>query len=168
MTIKRMFLIRLVLILMGLLVFAIWYKNNFSMDIAKTYTVNSEMEQNSLLIATQGSDYKNAVVDSLVQNYGSHPIYIKVIDVSNLSEEDEFVWDAILILHTWEMNKPQTDAEVFFNKTKNKNKVVVLATSGDGGMMMKGVDGITGASNMNKILTKVEEIKQRLDVLLIP
>lgn len=137
------------------------------MEIAETYTINSEMEQNSLLIATQSSDYKNAIVDTIVKYYRTQPIYIKVTDVSNLPKVDEFSWDAILILHTWEMNKPQSDTETFFNKVKDKNKVVVLATSGGGDLMMDGVDGITGASVLENVLTKVEQINGRLDELLI-
>lgn len=157
----------IIILVIGLLGFGTWYNFQYSMDVAETYEVNPQIQHKSILIATQGSKFKNDIVEKIVKHYGSQPIYVKVTDVSNLEKVDESVWSAILILHTWEMYKPPLVVETFMNKVKNQTKIVVLTTSGDGEYKMENVDAITGASVMEDVPARVAEIKKRLDEVLM-
>lgn len=168
MSLRKKVVTVIIVLAIGWLGFSIWYRYQFSMDMVETYEVNPQIQNQNILIATQGSDFKNALVQKIVKHYGSQSIYIKVTDVSNLGKVDESVWNAILILHTWENWEPQPDAKFFLNRVKNKNKVIVLATSSSGyeNLNVEGIDGITGASEMDDVPDKVEEIKNRLDAVL--
>lgn len=163
---KKKIIKGLIVLVIGLLGFGTWYDWYYSMEVAKTYEVNPQVQQPSLLIATQGSTFKNAIVEKIVEHYSSHPMYVKVVDVAELEKVDVSVWNAILILHTWEMYKPPLEVGTFINNLDNQNKIVVLTTSGDSEYKMENVDAITGASVMDEVPAQVEEIKKRLDVVL--
>jgi hypothetical protein len=129
------------------LVFAIWYRYTYSMDEAVAFEVNTSDMPSKLLIATQGSDFKNTVTQGVVDYYRSDSVFIKVIDVTALSEIVPDNYDAILVLHTWEYEKPPNAVNSFIEKTKNsKDKIVIVTTSGPGTSKMQGVDAITGES----------------------
>jgi hypothetical protein len=118
--------------------------------------------QHHVLIATQGSKYKEAVVSGVVEALEEQEVHIKVIDVSGLSEIQVEDWDAIVILHTWQASKPQKDAEAFLKKQDQRRKIIVHTTSGKGTNAMDGVDAITGASCMRNVSDNVEVITNRL------
>jgi uncharacterized membrane protein len=163
---KRKLIIALLILVGVFFAYATWYKLEYSMDVVSPYEVNVDVKQKSLLIATQGSEFKEAIVKRIVEHYEAQPIYIKVTDVTNLDKENESDWDAILVLHTWEYDKPQPDAEAFLNKIQNQDKIVVLTTSGNHESKMEEVDAITGASIIKDVPSKVDEIKSRLNIIL--
>ncbi len=163
---KKKIIIGISVLITLLVAFSIWYKFKYSMGIAETYEVNPQIQERSVLIATQGSKYKNAIVEKIVEHLKTETIYIKVTDVSNLEKVDESVWSAILVIHTCEMWEPPVEVSTFLNNLKNKDKIVVLTTSGDGDYKMENVDAITGASVMEEVPAKVEEIKNQLNEIL--
>lgn len=152
--------------LLLLLAFALWYNHRFSMDTVDSQQVNEPTMRTHLLIATQGSEYKDAIVQGLIQEFSEDEIYISVIDVTKLAAMDSEDWNAILILHTWEMWEPQEEAAAFLAKQMDNGAIVVLTTSGEGTHHIAGVDAITGASDMNAVPEKVKEITERLRPLL--
>jgi hypothetical protein len=121
------------------------------MDYVKTKEINSQTNTKKILIATQGSEYKNDVVSAITDEFKSKSIYIKIIDVSLLGKVNPDEWNAILILHTWEVWKPEENSEKFLKKHFDSSKMFVLATSGSGDNMVDGMDGITGASSLDLI-----------------
>jgi len=62
----------------------LWYKLFYSMKVVQDFSVAVQNPQYQLLIASQGSDFKNAVVDGIITKLAQRPIAIKVIDVSGL------------------------------------------------------------------------------------
>ncbi len=136
------------------------------MGIAKTYVVNTKYKHKTLLIATQGSKFKDKVVKEIVDHFKEKKVYIKVIDVTKLPSIDEEDWDAIAILHVWEIWKPQPDAEKFINQVKDPSRLVVFVTSGDGIYKMENVDAITGASILSEASSKALQIEKRINAIL--
>lgn len=136
--------------LVGLIVvclsFLMWYSMHYSMDVIQPFEVNSPELSSRVLIASQGSEFKDEVVRELVAGLKSDSVYIRVIDVSQLSEINETEWSAIAILHTWENWKPQPDAKQFVENSKAPGKLVLLSTSGSGVDKMSGIDAISSAS----------------------
>lgn len=84
------------------------------------------------------------------------------MDVTSLPEVKQEDWAAILLVHTWEYSKPQADAELFADHISNKEKLIVLTTSGEGTYTLENVDGISSASALKDIPEKAEEIVSRI------
>ncbi|MDA9069239.1 hypothetical protein N9B67_00995 [Algibacter sp.] len=163
--------ITLSITVLGLLfiLFAVWYKYQYSMDTAKSFEVNTSMLDRKLIIATQGSEFKNETTKNIVEFYKPDSIYIKVVDISSLSEIDPQNWNALVIMHTWENWKPPIDVKAFIDRTQAfQNKIVVLTTSGQGSFKMKGIDAITGESKLENTASFTHLIIERLDPLLKP
>jgi len=163
--------ITLSITVLGLLfiLFAVWYKYQYSMDTAKSFEVNTSMLDRKLIIATQGSEFKNEITKNIVEFYKPDSIYIKVVDISSLLEIDPQNWNALVIMHTWENWKPPIDVKAFIDRTQAfQNKIVVLTTSGQGSFKMKGIDAITGESKLENTASFTHLIIERLDPLLKP
>ena len=119
-----------------------------------------------LLIATQGSTFKNKITSNITDYYKNDSIYIKVIDVSQLPEINPINYEAIVLIHTWENWKPPKEVQSFIEKNiSNQDHIVVLTTSGKGSYKMKDMDAITGESKIenttyysNLIIKKLEDL----------
>ena len=119
-----------------------------------------------LLIATQGSTFKNKITSNITDYYKNDSIYIKVIDVSQLPEINPINYEAIVLIHTWENWKPPKEVQSFIEKNiSNQDHIVVLTTSGKGSYKMKDMDAITGESKLentkfysNLIIKKLEDL----------
>lgn len=155
------------LVLVGLSVFTslTWYNIKYSMEFVPSYSVESENSKYNLLIATQGSAYKRALVDSIIEKLKNREIAVKVIDVSALLDVDVEKWNAIVILHTWESWRPQQDAMRFVHRNQNASNTIVLSTSGQGDLKIKGIDGMTSASNLADVDKDAAEIVRRINLL---
>ncbi|MER3374672.1 MAG: hypothetical protein RIM83_08565 [Allomuricauda sp.] len=146
---------------------AVWYKNNYSMDTVETYSVYSQTLDKRLLIATQGSTFKDSLVQNVVRYYENDSVFVKVIDVSELQGIDPADFNATLILHTWEYGRPPEAVDAFVNANKNHlEKIIVLTTSGEGSNTIEGVDGLAGESIIKNIALYTDWIILKLDTLL--
>jgi hypothetical protein len=159
--------ITLALAIIGLIIFAllVWYKSHYSMDIAPAMTVTVPDAKHQILIATQGSEYKNAVVEGVIAAAKQRQMTVQVIDVSALSSVNVEDWSAVLILHTWESWEPQVDAKLFTQRHPNHDKIIILTTSGQGDLKMQGVDAITSASSLSDVAKHIAEIVRRIDAV---
>lgn len=146
--------------------FLTWYKFHYSMDVAESFEVNTPELKHRVLIATQGSEFKDAVVAGIVDHLKQRHAYIKVIDIAALPQVNEGEWNAAVVIHTWENWKPQEDAKTYLERVKDLSKVIVLTTSGDGDYKIAGVNAITSASVMTNVPSRTLDIKSRLDSIL--
>lgn len=122
-----------------------WYAGRYSMEPVAGFEVNSDTLSTRVLIATQGSEFKDAVVAIVIETLKAEPIYFKVIDVALLPTVSNTDWDAIVILHTWEYSEPPVTVRDFVSETSASGKIMVVTTSGSGAKM-EGVDGVSSAS----------------------
>jgi hypothetical protein len=160
-------------ILLGIALFAAaifgfmtWYAIHYSMGPAREFEINSRAAGSKVLIATQGSAFKDSMVAGVITHLKPREVYVRVIDVSKLSTVQESDWNAIIIIHTWQMSKPQPEAKRFIDRTQNLQKVIVLSTSGAGTFKMDGIDAISSASEMADVPQRAAEIDTRIDALL--
>jgi hypothetical protein len=128
--------------------------------------VNSPSLEKKVLIASRNSEFKNAVVDKIIESLKDETVYIKVTGLGDLKEEKAEKFSAIVLINTcmsWDMDR---NVNSFLKKHKDQSRVIVLTTSGDGDWKpkMKGrnFDAISSASKKpkadevaNKILGKV-------------
>ncbi len=77
-------LLFIIVLFVALVSGAVWYSVTFSMDEAKVFEVHSPNLDKKLLVATQGSDFKDTVPDGTVANYELDSVYIKVMVPPNV------------------------------------------------------------------------------------
>ena len=102
--------------------FLVWYQWRYAMKTATSYEVNAPSEDRKLLIATQGSAFKNTVTQGLVDYYKQDSVYIKIIDVADLEKIHPEDFSAVVILHTWENWKPPASVKSFVKENEAQKK----------------------------------------------
>ncbi|CAD5265584.1 MULTISPECIES: hypothetical protein [unclassified Imperialibacter] len=143
--------------------FTIWWTMGPEpMKTAQPYSVNDPAMRNKVLIATQGSDFKDALVKEVVAGLEISPVFIQVIDISGLDSIKEMDWTAIVIIHSMEYWNPGRHVEDFVNRTSESHKLIVLSTSGEGSSKLEGIDGISSASRLSEVSEKSREIVRRV------
>jgi hypothetical protein len=119
-----------------------------------------------VLIASQATPYKEAVTAGLVEYLKGKSVVVEVIDVIELDKVEPAKWQAIVLLHTWEMERPPDAVQDFVDKLTTREKLVVHTTSGDGNIKLDGVDAISGASNVLDAGVTVKALTDRIDAVL--
>jgi hypothetical protein len=145
-----------------------WFRSQNPMHIADSFEVGDPAVPQHLLIATQGSPFKDALVQRIVQHVEPRSVYIKVIDVTALADVQEADWAAIVVIHTWENWNPQADAKAFLDRSRSPHKIIVVTTSGSGRETLPGLDAISAASVMREGPQTFNEVAKRIDALLAP
>lgn len=155
-----------VIVLIGIALGA--YKLLYSQGVAESFEVNSPELKQKVLIATQGSTFKDTLVAGLTEHLEQKPVYIKGVDVSALPEVNEDGWNAVVLIHACESGKLQPDVEKYLGRAKNLNKVVLLTTSGSGTWKTEdfNIDTITTASKKDRVSSLVTDVLTRLDGIL--
>jgi len=157
------------LLLVALVASAGWYLAQHSMDAASGFEVNDPQATQRVLIATQGSTFKDAVVTGLVDSLRPRGIHVKVVDIAALPDVAENDWNAIVILHTWEMGRAPAAVTAFARNIRERRKLLVLTTSGAGDMRLAGVDVISSASRMPDVPQRVQQLLESIDgVIRVP
>jgi hypothetical protein len=128
---------------------------------------NSPELTRKVLIASQGSDFKGAVVESLTTLLKERPVYLRVIDVTTLADVDESEWNAVVIIHTTERGRLQPDVKGYLDRVENLGKVVLVTTSGSGEWRTADydIDVITSASRDSEIPSVLHSIASQLDAI---
>ncbi|HZY79619.1 MAG TPA: hypothetical protein VFE50_08860 [Cyclobacteriaceae bacterium] len=163
----RIIIVAILLVISAAVLFGIWYKYTYSMKEAMSREINDPKLATKVLIATQGSDFKDQVVSGIIDKLSDRPIYIKVTDIKELANINPPDWTAIVIIHTWEVGRPPKPVSEFVKNT-NTSDLIILATSGDGNYHIGGVDGITSASKLTDVDHCVREIMNRIEIKLAP
>lgn len=148
------------------LLFLSWYSYRYSMETARSFEINDHALHHRILIATQGSDFKDEVVRGVTDELRTQQVYVKVIDISGLTDVQEAEWSAIVILHTWEYQKPPADIRKFIERIGKSDKIVLLITSGSGTGKLDGIDAVTSASKKSERNDNIREILKRVNAIL--
>jgi hypothetical protein len=146
--------------------FAFSYLLQHGMKPSASYESGLPSLPHHVLIATQGSPYKDRLVDGLVTQQKARGSYVKVIDVSGLPGIRAGDWHAIVIVHTWEFGKPPRVVSDFVARLDQPDKVIDVATSGSGREKLAGVDAISSASVVDDVSALVMQIGAKIDALL--
>jgi predicted small integral membrane protein len=150
-------------VLIGLLA---WYRIHFAMSPVEGFTVNETSSEQRVLIATQGSEFKDAIVTGIVERLRQRGLLIRVIDATALPDVNTSEWDAVVVLHTIEYGEAPGPVQAFVTRVGDPGKVVVLSTSGAGDFKIKGIDAISSASRMTDVPARVDELLGRIETVL--
>ena len=121
-----------------------------------------------VLIATQQSPFKEAVVSKVVEGLEKEACYVKIIDIKKLAEEPIEHYEAIVMINTCQARRLNRHARKFLTRVEGKEKIILLTTAGDEHWKPKGVtvDAITSASEMNKAGAIADLIMDKVQTLL--
>jgi hypothetical protein len=163
---KRVLIVLGSLIFLFLIAFGVYLFVNIQ-DVAESFEVGSADMSKKILIASQGSKYKNLMVDTLISRLKGEDVYISVIDISGLKEINQEDWNAEVIIHTTEAYKLPNPVKEYLGRVENPDEVMLLITSGGGEWKPGGskVDAVTSASRVNDIPQKADIIQDKIDSL---
>ena len=121
-----------------------------------------------VLIATQQSAFKDAVVAGIVEELEKDSCYVKVVDLKKLTEESIAHYSALVIVTTCKIGRLNRHARKFFKclPEKDEGKIILLTTVGQKyDSKMGQVDAITSASEMEKAGAVAETIVGKVRAL---
>lgn len=149
------------LVLVGFAIYVILYYPRK----AKFFEINTDYPTKKILIATQGSDFKDTLAKILCDSLKKSSVYIKGIDVGELAEVNDEDWDRILIINSfiiW-LNK---SVDRFITRAVTPGKILVFITSGGADWLPQPkfmVDAFTSASKKAYINDLVLMISDWMD-----
>lgn len=140
-----------------------WYKQRYSMEEVAKEQLHSKNSETNILIATQGSDFKRAIVTNIKNHFKLDTVFLNIIDVKDLPNIEINEYKAVVIIHTWEYGSPPVSVTNFISKNLDaKEKLIVLATSGKGTNKIEGIDALSGESIVENASDYSDEIIARL------
>jgi hypothetical protein len=151
-------------------VFAAVASTNCAVRAVKSTETGDPKAEKRVLIATQRSEFKEAVVSRVVQELERDMCYVKVIDLKRLEEEPAGSYDAVVVVNTCKAWSLSGRASRFVKQFPDKKRVVLLTTAGGEGWKpgALGVDAITSASKAYKVDPVADEIFGKVRKILNP
>lgn len=155
-------------IILAIILIAIYIGMNWQGVIAPYHSGNPNAPL-KVLIASQGSEFKENLSEKIIQKLENDSIYMSVIDCTSLKKQNAADWTAIIIIHTTKAHKIPRYVSTFLKNLSDYSKIVLISTSGGGDEVITEfkIDAISTASRMsetnhiaNCAISKVEDILQ--------
>jgi hypothetical protein len=121
--------------------------------VIEPYSAGDPAAEKRVLIASQGSEFKEQLVAQLVDRFSNEQMYISVLDCTALDGIDGSDWDAIIMLHTMQIHKMPKEARRFLERQKDLSRTMLVCTSGGGDEIIAGfaVDAISSPSRLSRL-----------------
>ena len=118
-----------------------------------------------ILIASQGSEFKESLVGSIIDEFKDPETFFSVIDCTTLQDIRIDDWDAMIIIHTMQIHKMPAGARKFLDEVDDFSNIMLVCTSGGGDEVVTAydVDAISSASRMSKLPAILQWIGERLE-----
>lgn len=132
---------------------------------SETYTINQEEKTHpKVLILTQQSNFKDAVMDEVEKKFKGEDVFIQVQDISTVDKINQKEWDGIVLVTTVESNDLPEKAHEFVKKDADYEKVRLFVTS-DSGQWSNNpsdVDVITTSSRTSNVASFSKKINEAI------
>lgn len=163
---KRVLIVLGSLVILMVIMFGVYFLIN-RQGVAEPFEVGSADMSKKILIASQGSNFKDLMVDTLTARLEGEDVYISVIDISKLNEINQEDWDAQIIIHTTEAYKLPDPVKEYLQEIENPEEVMLLITSGSGEWKPEAceVDILTSASKVADIPGFANSIEDKVNSL---
>ncbi|MBN1407686.1 MAG: hypothetical protein JW956_07855 [Calditrichaceae bacterium] len=116
--------------------------------------INQSSHKKRILIASRNSEFKNAILQKIKDVFKDQDIYIKIIGINNLEDENPTQYTATVIINTamgWRVDKK---VESFLVTYGHLSSIIVLTTSNGSDIIPdlegRNIDAISTASDINK------------------
>ena len=140
-------------VLLILLKLSFWGCAAGTVDTIETGDIGTPQQR--ILIATQKSGFKQAVLQEIRNMLENNSSYLKVIDVKKLPHESTTEYHAVIILNACMAGRPDPRVESFIDDAREKEKIIVLTTGRLDSWKPASprVDAMTSASVMSRATT---------------
>jgi len=117
------------------------------------YQVGDPNAPKKVLIASQGSDFKNILLEDMVGQLKSDNIYMSIIDCTSLKKDNSTDWNAIVIIHTTKVHQMPKYVSTYLQRFSDLSRFILVSTSGGGDEMITEfeVDAISTASRLSDV-----------------
>ncbi|MBT8219779.1 MAG: hypothetical protein KJP00_08140 [Bacteroidia bacterium] len=153
----KRFLIWIALIVLAFLLIGWRYIGQYGISHGDTYEVNANITDSKVLIAWQKSVYKEMLTMELVSYLEERDVNVNLMDIKKLKKSMLNEYDAIIIMHTWQMWRPPRAVRKFVRQARSSDKIWVISTSNGADLMLDNVDGITSASDINDAQEDIDQ-----------
>jgi len=131
----------------------------------ETSEQNQPSLEKKILIASRSSEFKNAVLEKIKEEFKNDSVYLKLTGLKKLKGEDIGSYNTIVLINTCMAGGMDPIAKGFVKRRKDK-KIIVLTTSGDGGWLPKikdqSFDAVATASEKDKTDSVAKEIIDKI------
>ncbi|MCB2222525.1 MAG: hypothetical protein KQI35_19230 [Bacteroidetes bacterium] len=133
--------------------------------VIEPFEAGSPQANYKILIASQGSEFKESLVGKIIDQFETPETYFSVIDCTALQDIRIEDWSAIIIIHTMQIHKMPAKAKKFLDEADDFSNIMLVCTSGGGDEIVTDydVDAISSASRLNKLPVIIDWIGNRLD-----
>ena len=118
-----------------------------------------------VLIAATSTDFKDAVIEKVSKKLAGDDIYVKVIDLRIVDDEESEKFDAVILVSTLHYGHIDGNVSAFLSKsnTAEKSKIIVLITSGEPDWKAENleVDAISSASHSKNISPLANQVVEK-------
>ena len=162
---KRMILISLLLASGCAAPHYLWPQKDIGMREINPPTLGKRM-----LIASRDSEFKRRLVDRIAAAYENRPVYIKVIGIEALANENADDYSAVVLLNTAMGWTVDVEVDRFLDRFGDRASIIVLTTS-DGGDVLpdlenRKVDAMSSASVLDRVDPLADEMIAKIDRLM--
>jgi hypothetical protein len=121
--------------------------------VIQPFHVGNANAKYKILIASQGSSFKEVLVERYVNELKNDSTFISILDCTELDESYVDNFDAFIVIHTMQIHKIPEEADIFLHKLPDLSRVVLVSTSGAGDEHYEklDIDGISSASRLSAI-----------------
>lgn len=132
--------------------------------VIEPFEVGDSKAETRILIASQGSDFKNSLVNKLVDEFKASDNYLSIIDCTELEKENHEYWDAVIIIHTMQIHKMPKEAQLFLAAENDLSRIMLVSTSGGGDDFVTDfdVDAISTPSRASITPQIIEWVKEKM------
>jgi hypothetical protein len=133
--------------------------------VIEPFDVGNPKANTKILIASQGSNFKNKLVENLVSQLNDNETYLSIVDCTMLGNENATDWDAVIIIHTMQIHFMPKEVEKFLQGANDPSNIMLVSTSGAGDEVVEtfNVDAISSASREVAIPQIVKWLNEKLD-----
>ncbi len=143
----------------------IWPQKDMSV-----YEINRATDEKRVLIASRDSDFKRALVEEIVSAYESKPVYVKIIGIEALENEDANGYSAVLLINTCMGWTVDVEVSRFLDHHGAVESIIVVTTSAGGDVPPENenwaIDAISSASALDRVHPLANELIGKIDRLI--
>ncbi|MBC2285785.1 hypothetical protein [Listeria booriae] len=139
------------------------YRYIKSMDVIASEEVNKSATGSHVLLATQGSNFKNSVMDQVKQDLKGENIHISIVDTTKLDKVKASDYDKIVLFTTVQSDDIPKNVTKFMDDNDDKSiHIAVTADSNRWDDKPKDVDAISEASKSENKQTFVDNLTKAI------
>ncbi|EAC3817669.1 hypothetical protein [Listeria monocytogenes] len=163
---KKPLKISLIVVGIAVVIFAgvmLSYRFIKSMDVTENAEINKSATGDHVLLATQGSKFKDSVMDQVKKDMEGKNVHVSIIDTTKLDKVTADDYDKVVLFTTVQSDDIPENVSTFMNDNKDKSiHIAVTADSGRWDDKPKDIDAISEASKAENKQDFVDDLTKAI------